>query len=41
MTILSAVITLILVMDPFGGIPVFLSLLQHSPVRRRMSILQV
>jgi multiple antibiotic resistance protein len=39
MTILSAVITLILVMDPFGGIPVFLSLLQHSPVRRRRMII--
>ncbi len=39
MTILSAVITLILVMDPFGGIPVFLSLLQHSPARRRRMII--
>ena len=39
MTILSAVITLILVMDPFGGIPVFLSLLKHSPARRRRIII--
>ena len=39
MTILSAVITLILVMDPFGGIPVFLSLLKHSPARRRRKII--
>jgi multiple antibiotic resistance protein len=39
MTILSAVITLILVMDPFGGIPIFLSLLQHSPARRRRMII--
>jgi multiple antibiotic resistance protein len=39
MTILSAVITLILVMDPFGGIPVFLSLLKHSPARRRRLII--
>jgi multiple antibiotic resistance protein len=39
MTLLSAVITLILVMDPFGGIPVFLSLLQHSPARRRRMII--
>ena len=39
MTILSAVITLILVMDPFGGIPVFLSLLKHSPGRRRRIII--
>jgi len=38
-TILSAVITLILVMDPFGGIPVFLSLLKHSPARRRRKII--
>lgn len=29
----------ILVMDPFGGIPVFLSLLKHSPVRRRRMII--
>ena len=39
MTVLSAVITLILVMDPFGGIPVFLSLLKHSPARRRKIII--
>jgi multiple antibiotic resistance protein len=41
MKIVSAVITLILVMDPFGGIPVFLSLLKHSaPRRRRLIILR-
>lgn len=39
MTILSAVITLILVMDPFGGIPVFLSLLQHIPAKRRRIVI--
>jgi multiple antibiotic resistance protein len=39
MTVLSAVITLILVMDPFGGVPVFLSLLKHSPARRRRLII--
>jgi len=39
MTVLSAVITLILVMDPFGGIPVFLSLLKHSPARRQRMII--
>jgi len=39
MTVLSAVITLILVMDPFGGIPIFLSLLQHSSARRRRMII--
>ena len=39
MTILSAVITLIPVMDPFGGIPVFLSLLQHIPAKRRRIVI--
>lgn len=39
MTILSAVITLILVMDPFGGIPVFLSLLQYIPAKRRRIVI--
>ena len=39
MTILSAVITLILVMDPFGGIPMFLSLLQHIPAKRRRIVI--
>ncbi len=39
MTVLSAVITLILVMDPFGGIPIFLSLLKHSSARRRRMII--
>ena len=39
MTILSAVITLILVMDPFGGIPVFLSLLQHISAKRRRIVI--
>jgi multiple antibiotic resistance protein len=39
MTIVSAVITLILVMDPFGGIPIFLSLLKHSSARRRRMII--
>lgn len=36
MTLYSAIITLILVMDPLGNIPVFLSVLSHvSPSRRR------
>jgi multiple antibiotic resistance protein len=39
MNVVSAVITLVLVMDPFGGIPVFLALLKHSPARRRRMII--
>jgi multiple antibiotic resistance protein len=41
MTIYSAAITLILVMDPFGNIPVFLSLLKdYNSTRRRIIILR-
>jgi multiple antibiotic resistance protein len=41
MTLYSALITLILVMDPFGSIPVFLSLLARvSPHRRRRIVLR-
>jgi multiple antibiotic resistance protein len=39
MTILSAAITLVLVMDPLGNIPVFLSLLSHVEKRRRPKVL--
>lgn len=39
MTIYSAMITLILVMDPFGGVPVFLSQLSHVPPKRRKIII--
>lgn len=39
MTIYSAAITLILVMDPMGNVPVFLSLLKNIPPRRRLWIL--
>ncbi len=39
MTLYSAIITLILVMDPLGNIPVFLSMLSHvNPKRRRLII---
>lgn len=39
MTIYSAAITLILVMDPMGNVPVFLSLLKNVPPKRRLWIL--
>ena len=39
MTILSAAITLVLVMDPIGNIPIFLSLLSHVEKRRRQRVL--
>jgi len=39
MTIYSAMITLILVMDPFGGVPVFLSQLSHVPRKRKKIII--
>lgn len=39
MTLYTAIITLILVMDPLGNIPVFLSMLSHvNPKRRRLVI---
>lgn len=39
MTLYTTVITLILVMDPLGNIPVFLSMLSHvNPKRRRLII---
>lgn len=41
MTLYSAAITLILVMDPLGNIPVFLSVLNHlEPARRKHVILR-
>ena len=39
MMIYTAVITLILVIDPFGGIPVFLSVLEHVAAKRRKWII--
>lgn len=39
MTIYSAAITLILVMDPMGNVPVFLSLLKNVAPKRRLWIL--
>jgi multiple antibiotic resistance protein len=39
MTIISAAITLFLVMDPLGNIPIFLTLLEEMPPRRRLRII--
>jgi len=39
MTLYTAAITLFLVMDPLGNIPVFLSLLEHMEPRRRRRII--
>ncbi|EKD69875.1 MAG: multiple antibiotic resistance (MarC)-related protein [uncultured bacterium] len=39
MTLYSATITLILVMDPLGNIPLFLSILNHIPARKRRWII--
>ena len=39
MSVYSAALTLILVMDPFGNIPVFLSLLSHFDARKRRRII--
>ena len=39
MDILSAVITLFLIMDPLGNVPVFLAVLKQVPPERRRKIL--
>lgn len=39
MTLYSAIITLILVMDPLGNIPFFLSILSHVPPAKRRRII--
>ena len=39
MTLYTAVITLILIMDPFGNIPVFLATLNGFPPKRRKLII--
>lgn len=41
MTLVTVFLTLLLVMDPFGNIPIFISQLQHlSPGRRRLVIVR-
>jgi multiple antibiotic resistance protein len=39
MDLISAVVTLFLVMDPLGNVPVFLSVLRTVPVERRRAVL--
>ena len=39
MTLLSAIFLLIIIMDPIGNIPVFLSILKNIPVERRRKII--
>jgi multiple antibiotic resistance protein len=39
MTLYSAIITLILVMDPLGNIPFFISILNHVPPKKRQRII--
>lgn len=39
MTLYSATITLILIMDPLGNIPLFLTVLNHVPPRKRQQII--
>ncbi len=39
MTLYSATITLILVMDPLGNVPLFLSVLNHVPPKKRRRII--
>lgn len=39
MTLYTATITLVLVMDPLGNIPVFLSILRHFPQNRQKQII--
>ncbi len=39
MTLYTAAITLILVMDPFGNIPLFISILQQVPKEKRTKVL--
>ena len=39
MTLLSAIFLLIIIMDPIGNVPVFLSVLKNIPVERRRKII--
>lgn len=41
MTLMTVFLTLLLIMDPFGSIPIFLSQLKHlTPIRRRLVIVR-
>ena len=39
MTILAAILLLIIIMDPIGNVPVFLSILKNIPIERRRRII--
>ena len=39
MTVLAAILLLIIIMDPIGNVPIFLSILQNIPIERRRKIL--
>jgi len=39
MDLLPAVVTLFLIMDPLGNVPLFLAVLRHVPVERRRAVL--
>ena len=39
MTILAAILLLIIIMDPIGNVPVFLSILKNIPIERRRKII--
>ena len=39
MTVLAAILLLIIIMDPIGNVPVFLSILKNIPIERRRKII--
>lgn len=39
MTVLAAILLLVIIMDPIGNVPVFLSILKNIPIERRRKIL--
>ena len=39
MTLLAAIFLLVIIMDPIGNVPVFLSVLKNVPIERRRKII--
>lgn len=39
MTVLAAIILLVIIMDPIGNVPIFLSILKNIPIKRRRPII--
>ena len=39
MTLLAAIFLLVIIMDPIGNVPVFLSVLKNVPIKRRRKII--